>query len=76
MGTAKFETIVDFAAREVDIVIRCRCGHSVRITPEAFAARLGWGCRVAQTAACFRCSLCGRKAARLLPAIRVLSCDA
>ncbi|HEV2079999.1 MAG TPA: hypothetical protein VGR19_08935 [Allosphingosinicella sp.] len=72
MGSARFETVMDFAPLEVDAVIRCEgCRYSRNLTAEQLATMFGLGTRLAEVRRRLVCSRCGHKGAKLAPIPRL-----
>lgn len=72
MGTAKFETLMDFAKREVDVAIRCQgCRRVRKVKIEVLADVLSLGTRVVEAERRLRCGECGHRGARLAPILRL-----
>lgn len=72
MGTARFETIMDFARREVDVAVRCRgCRYTRHMKADQVGDVFGLGTRIATAERRLRCSKCGHKGARLAPIPRL-----
>jgi hypothetical protein len=68
MGSARIETILDFARLNVDAAIRCDgCRRKRNMTAEELAVVFGIGARVATAERRLRCSACGHKGARVAP---------
>lgn len=66
MGCARFETVLDYFKRDVDVAVRCEgCRHLRHMTREQFEAVFGIECRLIVAARRLRCSRCGHKGARL-----------
>ena len=72
MGTARFETLVDYAKREVDVGIRCEGCRRVRyMTVAQLGDVFGLATRRDAIERRLRCSQCGHKGARLAPIPRL-----
>jgi hypothetical protein len=72
MGTARFETIVDFARYGVDVAIRCDgCRRRRLQTFEQIEAVFGAGTRIATAERRLKCSVWGHKGARVRPVPRL-----
>jgi DNA-directed RNA polymerase subunit RPC12/RpoP len=72
MGSARFETVLDFARLGVDVAIRCDgCKHKRNLTAEQLATIFGLGARLATVRRRLTCSKCGHKGASLAPIPRL-----
>jgi hypothetical protein len=72
MGTARFETILDYARYDVDAAIRCGgCGHTRYLKLEQLEAIFGLGTRIGTAARRLKCSKCGHKGAKVTPVPRL-----
>jgi DNA-directed RNA polymerase subunit RPC12/RpoP len=72
MGTARFETLMDFARRNVDVAIQCEgCRYRRSMPHEELEAVFGMGTRVVEVRRRLRCSKCGHKGAKLAPIPRL-----
>jgi DNA-directed RNA polymerase subunit RPC12/RpoP len=72
MGSAKFETLVDFNRHDCDVAIRCTgCGHTRTVKVPDLGAALGWGTRLPVARKRLRCQECGRRGAKLIPVPRL-----
>jgi DNA-directed RNA polymerase subunit RPC12/RpoP len=73
MGTARFETLMDFARREVDVGVRCLgCGYTRCIQIEQLEAVMGgWAVTVRRAERRLKCTKCGHRGARLAPVLRL-----
>jgi hypothetical protein len=68
MGTARFETVMDYARREVDVAIRCEGCRRVRnMTADQLGAVFGLDGKRLAIERRLRCSQCGHKGAKLAP---------
>jgi hypothetical protein len=68
MASAKFESMLDFAKRDVDVAIRCNhCRHTRMLTIEQACDIFGMATRVARAQSRCRCSECGGRGARMTP---------
>jgi DNA-directed RNA polymerase subunit RPC12/RpoP len=62
MGTARIETIMDFARLKVDVAIRCDgCRHKRHMRFEQMEAVFGLGTRIVEAQRRLKCSQCGHK---------------
>ena len=72
MGTSRFETIMDFARRNVDVAMRCQgCKRIRKMTVEELGTVFGLATKVATAERRLRCSQCDHKGARLTPIPRI-----
>lgn len=68
MGTARFEKVIDYAIRKVDVAVRCEgCRHVRNLTVEQLADIFGLATRLAEVRRRLTCSKCGHKGAKLAP---------
>lgn len=71
MGTARFDEIIHFAARNVDVAIRCGGCRRVRyMKAEEMADVFGLATRVVTAERRLKCRACGHKGAKLAPVPR------
>lgn len=67
MGTARFETVLDYGRRGVDVAIRCEgCRYVRNLTADQLQAIFG-GARIIEAQRRLRCSQCGHRGAKLAP---------
>ena len=72
MGTARIETILDFARLEVDVAIRCDgCRRTRHMTAGEMATVFGLATRVGAAERRLTCRECGHKGAKLAPIPRL-----
>ena len=73
MGTARIDTIMDFARLNVDVAVRCGgCRRKRHLTAEEIEAVFGLATRVATAERRLKCGECGHKGARLSPVPRLV----
>jgi hypothetical protein len=62
MGTARFETIMDFARYQVDVAIRCDgCLRTRHLSDAQMEAVFGIGVRIATAERRLKCRVCGHE---------------
>lgn len=72
MGTARFETIMDFLRLNVDVAVRCSGCRRIRyMTAEELEAVFGAPTRLLTAQRRLRCSQCGHRGAKLAPIPRM-----
>ena len=72
MGNFRFETILDFSSKQVDVAVRCDGCRRVRyLTAAQVADIFGIACRIVTAERRLRCSQCGHKGAKLAPIPRL-----
>ena len=72
VGSARFEIVMDYAVRGVDVALRCGgCRHTRFLTSAQAADIFGLAERITRAERRLRCSRCGHKGGRMAPIPRL-----